>query len=186
MKARTFIAVELPSDIRHSILGLRDQLRGQTRGLRWVNEDNLHLTIRFLGNVEESKIARIEKALRPKLEIFPSFHLSFAAFGAFPNLNHCKVLWIGIQEGASSCKQLREIIDQDLVSLGFPLEGRDFSPHLTLARARENEHIRLKDDELLNTSSLGGFRVNRITLFKSDLQPTGPIHSSLAEFGLLG
>ncbi|MGQ9646471.1 MAG: RNA 2',3'-cyclic phosphodiesterase [Thermodesulfobacteriota bacterium] len=180
---RSFLAIELPEAIRRKIEEVQRELRLSHADVRWVSPENIHLTLKFFGNIDESRIDPIVRSLEGPIEATSPFSLSTHGMGAFPHLKKPRVIWMGLQEGKQDLVALQRQIDGELMKIGFEPEGRDFHPHLTLGRVRSNRGI----DELIGRmeryreEGFGDFGVERITLFKSDLKPSGPIYTRLRE-----
>ncbi|MBI4387933.1 MAG: RNA 2',3'-cyclic phosphodiesterase [Candidatus Omnitrophica bacterium] len=176
MRIRAFLAIDCKQDVQKKLISLAELLKNRSNGFRWVKEENLHMTLRFLGEVEESKIAHMELGLRQALQEFESFPIIFSGFRGFPNLSHCRVLWVDVIEGADSCRQLKKVIDESLVSFGFPKETEEFVPHMTLARLKFPQNVSL----LMPVSSPKVITmVESLVCFKSELTSSGPNYHSL-------
>src|SRR5712692_9849708 len=129
---RLFVALEIPSTVRKNLAELLKSLRAVSPQTRWVRPENLHVTLKFIGEVPEAKLADIRSALAGTLSDQP-VTLDFRGLGFFPNEKHPRVFWAGI-ETSPNLKTLAEDIDKATEKLGIPREQRSFSPHLTLAR----------------------------------------------------
>ncbi len=182
---RSFIAIELPVEVREQLLILENKLKGKLNiPASWVKPDNIHLTLKFLGNVPQEKISYIGDALTTIMQQVPPFYLELDAPGAFPNAKRPRILWVGLAGDLRELVTLHKDIDTVLNCLGFPPENRPFSPHLTLCRIRENMPATLITDigHTLNTVEVednARFQVVELTLFKSLLTPGGPIYTRL-------
>ena len=181
---RTFIAIALPRAIQSKLDEVAHSLKNeQTQAVRWVTGKNIHLTLKFLGEVEEVKIEAISQAIKVAGQHFDSFELSVSGLGTFPNLRRPRVIWVGVQ-APQALPQLANAIDLGTQSLGFPGEERPFSPHLTLGRVSQNASP-LEVQSIAQALSvarigdLGSFNVTQVTLFRSDLQPSGAIYTPL-------
>ncbi|UCG01707.1 MAG: RNA 2',3'-cyclic phosphodiesterase [Candidatus Heimdallarchaeota archaeon] len=177
---RSFICVEINnSEIVTQIEELISRIRYD--GVRPVKSYQLHLTLKFLGEVPESRIAPIKQAIQTI--DFSSFKMALEGMGCFPNLNYIRVVWIGIKEGSDSLKELANLVEEKLNPLGFPREKRRFSPHLTLARIKK---LRNADKKRLTTIiqdsktiPIGVQMVDEFILKKSTLTPKGAIYEDL-------
>ena len=129
---RLFIAIELPSEIRNALMVFLNELRDTAPRAKWLRAGNLHVTLKFLGETDEAKLPAVRKALSaiPDQE---AVTLTFRGLGFFPDGKRPRVFWVGM-EASGNLKGLAETIDQSMHRLGFPLETRPFTPHLTLAR----------------------------------------------------
>ena len=182
---RTFIAVEIPFSIQKSIQYQVDQLRnliGESP-VRWVPAKNIHLTLKFLGDVSQADVDVINEIIRIEAQTHPSFDISIGGLGSFPNSKRTRVLWIKIQ-APTELEALQREIESACTRAGFRPEIRPFSPHLTIGRVRRgvtssdqlNIHKVLSE---IKIDSLGTARVDSIHLFKSELKPSGAIYSKL-------
>jgi RNA 2',3'-cyclic 3'-phosphodiesterase len=179
-----FVAVLLPDDLR-SRLGLEiDGLRRHAPGIAWVAAENLHITLKFLGGVDEARVAEIGGALRGAATI-PAFDVSVQGLGAFPTLARPRVVWAGTA-AAPGFVRLAEGVDRALVALGFPAEARGFTPHVTLGRVREpRRNLPLAGALGAGaTRAFGTLRVARVSLMRSELSPLGARYNELAGIAL--
>lgn len=182
---RTFIALELPGEVLDQLSGLQEELKGTATGrVSWARPELMHLTIRFLGDIEERQVESITEAIERAVEGLESFELSTTGLGAFPNLHRPKILWIGI---ADSCqlKAISDRINSELKAIGIKAETKEFRPHLTICRLRERGHIKglARAAEATATSSKP-FEVKEIILFKSEVGGKSPVHTALKRFQL--
>lgn len=176
---RSFIAVNIPDELREQISGIQEQLRQTGERVSWTKPGNLHITLRFLGDVEEKRIDELAGLVTRVAGMRSKFSVSLNEVGAFPNLRRPRVLWIGIQEGAQELKRLAVDLENGLAKIGFPREARTFSAHLTIGRvkARVREPF---GDELRNIEFQSPpFPVEEICLMRSQLHPAGAIYTPL-------
>jgi 2'-5' RNA ligase len=183
---RSFLAIELPEAIRRKIEEVQKDLKLSHADVRWVNPGNIHLTLKFFGNIDESRIDPIVKSLEGPIQTTSPFSVSIRGMGSFPHSKNPRVIWMGLREGKEVLAALQKGVDGELIKIGFEPEGRDFHPHLTLGRAKSN---RGRDEliarmEKYQEEEFGNFRVERLILFKSDLKPSGPIYTLLKEMRL--
>lgn len=180
---RTFISVELPQEIQDNLKHLQDVLRASMPDVRWTKSGNIHLTLKFLGDVEVSRIDAISEALTDIARQFTSFTTSLAGVGAFPNSRKPRIIWVGLEKGADELVNMAKQIEGSMRRLGFPREKRSFRPHLTAGRIRRLEHPALMTESLERSEvgELGEFTVQRISLIKSQLDPAGSIYTTLFE-----
>jgi 2'-5' RNA ligase len=181
---RAFIAVELPLEVRKTVCAATSKLQTQIGTLvRWVPIENMHLTLKFLGDVSPSNVELLSQMLRAEMELFNCFDLHLSGLGSFPNLKRPRVIYVGMQAPAALAA-LQRGIESASSRLGYGAEARGFSPHLTIGRVKQNitateqQAIRhaLADTKI---DSLGTARVNSVELFKSDLKPTGSVYTRL-------
>jgi 2'-5' RNA ligase len=181
---RLFVAIEIEEGVAEQIVRLSNELRRrvETRApsarLTWVPRERLHLTIRFIGEVDEPRAEEIRAALASPLDT-PAFELALEGAGAFPEHGPPRVLWAGITHGARELISLEREVSSRLAQRDIPAEGRPYRPHLTLARVRDAKGLRTQTlfDGLDGT--LGASAVRTITLFQSRLSPKGPTYLPL-------
>ncbi|AQU03656.1 MAG: 2'-5' RNA ligase family protein [Dehalococcoides mccartyi] len=186
---RTFIAIELPPELKTRLASLRDALPIPSQAVKWVNPESMHLTIKFLGDTPLSQIPNIIKGLEKAAQVCYAFTLSTTRIGAFPSLSSPKVIWLGLDGEIEKLNTLFAEVEKNISGLGFPAEKRDFAPHLTLGRLKEGA---AKSDlqtaaETLKTAPpvpKTSFRALNICLFKSQLLPAGPVYTRLAQISL--
>jgi 2'-5' RNA ligase len=180
-KIRSFIALDLPEDLKKGLQNLQDKVRRHTDCVRWVKPDNIHLTLKFLGAIEESQVEPIARILENMTAGIAPFKLHVAGVGAFPNARNPKVIWVGMDDNQQRLVLFQEKLEETLAAIGFAPEKRSYSPHLTLGRVKESRAKR--DIEQLiekhKNQDMGYFTADTIVFYRSDLQPSGPIYSSL-------
>ncbi len=176
--SRLFIAIDLPDKLKQKLGRVKDSLH--ISQARWVKEENLHLTLKFLGEVKKEKIDSISNSLKSLTRDFPVFCFQTGQLGAFPNLKRARVLWIDIKEGREKVQKLAKLIENELSKLGFEKEKRNFEPHITLARLKKPELI----SQLPTVDWYYSFEVTQVIMFESLLKPTGPIYTPLYVFPL--
>lgn len=184
---RLFIAVELNPDLRQAILALQEGLKLQLapRSVRWTNPDGIHLTLKFLGDTAPDRLEEVSRGLAAAAAGFPPFQLQVAGMGCFPNPHRPRVLWVGVPEVPQALAGLQRAAELQMHKLGFPREDRPFRPHLTLGRV--SDRISTVEREQLSrvlaqtqVGNLGTVPVTEVTLFQSDLKPTGAIYTALS------
>jgi 2'-5' RNA ligase len=182
---RAFIAISLPPEVTQQLdlvlSGLKNKLPGGS--VRWIPAKNIHLTLKFLGEVSISSQEMLTKALQAESNRHASFEISVGELGVFPSLRRPQVVWIGV-EGPPELAALQHGVEAEMARLGYVPEERPFSPHLTLGRVARNaspeETHRIS--EMLGKTKvgfLGAFRVQSVHLYRSDLQPGGSIYTRL-------
>jgi len=181
---RAFIAIEIPIGIRQTVCKVTSDLRNGVGALiRWVPMENMHLTLKFLGDVAPSNVDMLSQMLRAEADLFNCFELHLTGLGSFPNLKRPRVIYIGIQAPAA-LETLHRGIESASRRLGYESEERGFSPHLTIGRVKQNiapaeqQTIR-RALEGTKIDSLGTARVDSLHLYKSDLQSTGSVYTKL-------
>ena len=182
---RTFIAVDIPTHLQQLIQQKTEPLRKAlgTSIVRWVAVENLHLTLKFLGDVSPASLDMLTQMLRAEADLVPAFDMQISGLGAFPGLKRPRVLFIGIQAPAA-LEALNRGIEAACTRLGYASEGHGFSPHLTVGRVRQD--ISPEGQQKIRTAlaqtvidSLGTARVDSVHLYKSDLKPTGSVYTKL-------
>jgi 2'-5' RNA ligase len=183
---RSFLAIELPATVQAKIGKIEEAAKATSADVRWVSPGKIHLTLKFFGNIEESKIDSIAAAIQGPIGAAKPFHLSVRGTGAFPNLRNPRVIWIGLVDGEGGLAALQKEVESSLEKIGFEPEDRPFRPHLTLGRVKSNrgKEDLIRSVEKYREEEIGTFQVERVVLFKSDLTPTGPIYTSLREIKL--
>ncbi len=181
---RAFIAVEISEAARTGVARLQEQLKTAGADVNWVEPQNLHLTLKFLGEIEESRVPELTAALSTSLQT-PPFTFTLEGTGAFPRTEHPKVLWAGINEGKEPLIELAREVEAACGRCEFPPEERPFSPHLTIGRVRSPKGLNRLVQKLQAIEFQGGkTRVRVIILFQSVLSPHGPAYTPLAELPL--
>ncbi len=183
---RSFLAIELPRTILRKIEEVQGDLRSANADVRWVSPEKIHLTLKFFGNIEESRVDPIFKSIEEPIRNRHPFSLKVQGVGAFPHLENPRVIWMGLVDGKDVLKSFQKEIEVQLIKIGFQPEERPFSPHLTLGRMRSSrgkEELARRMEERVE-EDFGDFQVERVVLFKSDLRPLGPIYTPLRELRL--
>lgn len=188
-RIRIFLSVGVGAKIRQRVLDLQGSLSETLSGVRWVDEESLHVTLLFLGEVDELdlvSICRIAKEVGKKL---PPFTMEVGGMGCFPNPRRPKVLWVGITEGGEDLQRMHESLESPLMENGcYRREERAYSPHLTLGRVTG-------EDESVNWSELlgeheswqgGTIMVEEILVMSSELRRDGPVYSVVGRAPLTG
>ncbi len=187
---RSFIAIELPEEVRRGLAKLRSEMeRAEHRFVKWVDSEGIHLTLKFLGNIPFKQVAEVTKAIEEAAQGIPPFHLEISGLGAFPNLKQPRVLWVGIGGEVDTLLRLQQNIDSALASLGFAKEERPFMPHLTLARVRQGASPmeRKNFGELaMSVTFEASYPIDAkaVSLMRSQLTPEGAIYTRLSMVGL--
>jgi len=177
---RAFIAVDLDDPVIEKVCNVVAILKSRITEIRWLRKENLHLTLKFLGNIAESQVEPITAALRHPLGLFSPCTISAKGLGVFPDFRRPKILWVGLT--GDQLVQLAAEIESALMPLGFTPENRAFTPHLTIGRWREGsrpaKNLRQEIDSL-NDFEFGACAVRQIVLFQSVLKPEGASYSEL-------
>src|SRR3989338_5342197 len=133
---RTFIAIELSEEIRNTLAQIQSHLKYASADVKWVEKDNIHLTLKFLGEVDEERCEKIKSILDEIASQTKQFEISLKDLGAFPKIDYPRVVWVGLDKGITESKELAERIDAALSEIGFQKETRPFAAHLTIGRVR--------------------------------------------------
>jgi len=184
---RTFIALDLDSEIKVRLSDLLRRLRWRgPKGITWARESGMHITLKFLGEIDEPRAARVVEAMKAAASAIPAFGLSIRGTGAFPPVPRPpRVLWIGTDEPAAFL-DLQTRLESALEALGFEPESRPFHPHLTIGRVKNPSVLGEAKAELerVKDAEFGEMTVRKITLFQSTLRPEGAVYSVIAEGAL--
>ena len=182
---RCFVAVLLPDRVRAGLAAVSAELRGRAPGLVWVQADNLHLTLRFLGEVEPATLERVREAVTVAAAAVAPFTVTLGGLGGFPPGRAPRVVWAGVVVGDAGLGALHAGLDAALLARGIPGESRAFHPHVTLARARESRGAGGLAGVLGAGPAFGEIRVAALHLMRSELHPKGARHTVLMEAPLL-
>lgn len=177
---RTFIAIELPENIKQEIERLQTPLKKTRAFVSWVRPSNIHVTLKFLGEVPEEKIDEVFDATERSVEGNKRFNMSLKNTGGFPNLRRPRVIWIGTGSGAEELFRLAERIEEEMEKIGFPREKRKFSPHFTMGRVKSAKNI----EPLVRQVKSIDFETEEIpvvevVVMRSQLHPDGAIYTPL-------
>jgi 2'-5' RNA ligase len=177
---RTFIAIEVPDEVKNVVLGYINNLSGQDKGIRWVKPEGIHITLKFLGNTDDVLSEKIIRILENIAGEFSCFQLEVSETGTFPSVNNPKVLWLGIGNGKNSLIQMSTLLENELEPLGFARENRPFHPHITIGRVKDRKTgTRIIKGFLSFDFSPVKFTVKSTVWKKSQLTPQGAIYSDL-------
>ena len=180
---RLFVAAEIPDELREAVE--RDTvapLRDHLPGARWTSADGRHLTVKFLGNVADERVADVAGAVSSAVAGHAPFEVSLNEVGAFPSLRRPRVLWIGLGAGGSDLASIAGDLDTAFERLGFAAEKRPFRCHLTLARFKTPHPVEIPAVAVPATP----FLVREVVLFRSHLHPKGARYEAVRRFSLAG
>lgn len=184
---RTFIAIELDPKLQSALHKVQDEFKKEGADVRWVKADNIHVTLKFLGEISPEKIDTVKGAMQKTFADVKPFSMGLTHLGAFPKLENPQIIWVGVTADRNSIKLIAESLEENLSKIGFKKEVRDFDPHVTLGRSRS------AINKIALTKKLKAFKfpaeplhqlVNQIVLFKSTLTPQGPVYEVLAKIEL--
>ena len=183
---RTFIAIEIPEPLKQKLDRSMGVLRSDLEDgwIRWVRLESMHLTLKFLGEIEQKQVRSIQEILEEIAARFSSFKLEIGGFGCFPNCSRPRVVWTGFEPASSELLRLQVEVASRMESIGFERERRVFHPHLTLGRVRNG--MSREDMELISRwaqdsqiGTVGRFDVEAIRLIHSVLRPDGATYTNL-------
>ena len=186
MEIRCFVALNLPPELKGRLAELEARLKEARADVSWVKPENIHLTLKFLGGVEETRIPLIKRAIQEGLHGDGPLVLSLAGLGVFPNPRSPRVIWVGVEGDTERMEKLQKRLEQALEEVGFPREARSFSPHMTLGRMRSRQGTAglMELVERLGEYRAGSIQAESIELMRSQLHPAGAIYTILESFPL--
>ena len=182
MNYRLFVCLELPSADREALGAMQGRLRKEGARVSWVSPGNIHLTLVFLGDIDEGRVSTIAGALDRAVDGVGSFEIRLGGTGGFPSLNRPRVLWVGVDGALERLRSLRARVARELSAVGCSGDSKPFSPHLTIGRVRDDRDPALRRV----TSSLAAeqitfdsFSVSEVILMRSELGPQGSRYTPL-------
>jgi len=181
---RTFIALVIPEDWKEFLGRVEGDLAARMTGLSWVKPGNMHITVRFLGDLGEDGVRRAGEAARRGAEGHATFPAGLGPLGAFPSLRRPRVLWTGLAEGAENAIALARDVNRSLTRAGFGPADKPFKPHITLARVREHAQGVEAFERYVTPAFPEVAAFDRIVVMKSDLHPAGARYTALEEIRL--
>lgn len=187
MDIRSFLAFELPREVKTVLEQLARELREYDLPVKWVKAQNIHLTMVFLGNVKPDVLAPLQERVQGLCSEFGPFSAAVGGIGTFPNRRRPRVLWLGLNGELERLSLFRDTLQRNLVPFGITVEKRPFRPHLTLGRFRKGKSSGLEEllsryGEVKSPSAM----LRELVLFRSDLKPTGAVYTRLAAWPLSG
>jgi len=186
MSIRAFIAIELDEPVRRGLADLQEDLERSGADVKWVKPANLHLTVKFLGQVEDETVRRVNEIMEKAVEGVAPFGLRIAGAGSFPRGRRPRVVWVAAHEVGSALEAIHRRLEKGLASVGVAPDGRRFVAHVTLGRVRSGRRAERLADGIDRAADreFGEVTVNALTLFESTLTPTGPIYGSIGRASL--
>ncbi|UCC80909.1 MAG: RNA 2',3'-cyclic phosphodiesterase [Candidatus Zixiibacteriota bacterium] len=179
-KIRTFIAVDLPQDAKMEVDKLTSTFRNEGRGIKWVNAENLHITLRFLGDVREEVVPRLAETIKTNIYGFGRFDLSLSGLGGFPNLRMPRVIWVDTYVGKDRLRDLATGVEMACIESKLGRSDKRFTAHLTIGRVKNPSGIDNVLKKIQGTRfETRPFNINAVTIFKSDLSPAGAKYTPL-------
>ncbi|MBN1383777.1 MAG: RNA 2',3'-cyclic phosphodiesterase [Elusimicrobia bacterium] len=181
---RLFIAVNINDENKNKIVQIQTGLKNDITDIKWVEKENLHLTLKFLGEVADGRLDALKKRIKETGSLTKDFEIDFCNLGVFPKETFSRILWIGIDKGQDGLKSLAQKLEDSLEAAGFKKEKRPFSAHLTIGRFKKPKPCKIsglpyKEEKFSET-------VEKISLVKSTLTSKGPIYEVIEGFKLEG
>ena len=185
---RCFVAIELPKEVRDGLAGLQERLHSLGRAVRWTRVEQIHLTLKFLGEVPDEKVPAVCDAATAVAARYEPFDLEVGKTGCFPPSGPARIVWAGIANAPPALIDCQEACEQAYAELGFKPEKRTYHPHLTVGRVRDTRDSRDIRAAVEGEAafSAGSFVAQELVLFQSILRPTGATHIVIARAPLGG
>ncbi len=182
-KIRTFVALDIDAETRSGIGDYIKNLKALDLDIKWVKVENIHLTVKFLGNIYPSEHDKLYKGLEMAVENINNFRLVVSGIGFFPDNRNPRVLWVGVEGDIDALKELVRNVEENLFEIGFRREERAFSPHITIGRFKSKRNAGKLSKVLADSSGMrfGEFYVSSLKVYRSNLTPAGPDYSLLKE-----
>lgn len=182
---RLFIAVPITKELKKRVAEVQEKIRKANSDIKFVEAENLHFTLKFLGETPESKLESIRKAIEIACEKFRPFDILIAGISAFPSKNYMRVIWLSVKEGYEEFERLIKTVDEELSREGFA-KDKEHIPHLTVARVRScrNKPELLKVLQNLEQTEIGKMYVSEVKLVKSTLRRAGPVYEEVYKMNL--
>jgi 2'-5' RNA ligase len=179
---RIFTAIDISDEARATVADYIENLRGAFPQIRvgWEKAEKLHLTLKFLGDIDEIRLENLIEAVGNTASQISSFRLQISDTGVFPSVRKARILWLGLKDETGELQNLNKSLEADCEQIGFAKEKRNFKPHLTIARLREpHKSKELVERHLENEFKSVEFQVSEITIYESRLQKTGSIYKAI-------
>jgi RNA 2',3'-cyclic 3'-phosphodiesterase len=185
---RAFLAIDLPESYQTGLTAVQDYLRKSGADVRWVAVDNIHLTLKFFGDIEENRVETLIATASRITRITPAFTLGVQGVGAFPGPRSPRVIWLGLTGQTDILGRLVQELEMAFAPLGFPPEKRKFAPHLTLGRVRSSQGREALSRFLQSVPlpDFTEFQVGNLVLYRSTLRPQGALYTPLNQIALGG
>ena len=183
---RAFIAIPLDSNIQHSIEHIQDHLKQTNNDVKWVKPENIHITLKFLGDVKQEQINSVKGALAIFTQNMRPFEVELSRLGAFPNIDRPRTLWVSLNDSKQRLSRIAVSLEKALDKIGFQGDQKSFSPHITIGRIRSSKNIDALSQSASNyqISENCTQTISKIILFQSTLCSEGPIYKSLYQIKL--
>jgi RNA 2',3'-cyclic 3'-phosphodiesterase len=179
---RAFIALEISPELREELKKVQKKLKQLSGEIMWIPKENMHITVRFLGNISKDQIKNVEQLTERVAKKLKSFPISLGVLGVFPYISDPKVLWAGISSGYNQVTQINTLLSKELNSMKLKVEDRHFHPHITLARIKSIKNKSILA-ELIDTIKLTTVNeeINKLILYKSELNPEQVTYTKISE-----
>ena len=180
---RTFIAVDLTGEILKELIRLQSELKKSLKGrISWVEPENIHLTLRFLGQINDEQLNQIKKIVQEIAEKIKKFNIDLGVIGAFPDVSNPRIVWVGINFGFNHLNEINAELEDKLETINFAVGEKYFHPHLTIARIKslDGENILPKITRKIRPKQLAE-TVDKLIIFQSELTPQGAKYTELFE-----
>jgi len=174
---RLFIGIPLDESVKSDIINLYDNFKAAGK-IKWVGRENLHVTVKFLGETFESAIENIKSAMDKSIVGIESFHITINKVLGFPSIKRAKVIWANVDKNAEIIEKIFMDLEDGLAGFGFAKEERKYIPHITMARVKDGMNISTISEKL---SFEYKAKIEGLVLFKSDLKPQGAVHTKIHE-----
>jgi len=178
---RVFLALDLSEEQVNGLVNLQKKLKKDFNGVKWVDSLNLHVTLKFLGEIEEYQLTSLFNRVKKTVKGFPPFDMSLKGLGFFPNSTKPRIIWVGVEQGNEYVSELWKEIEFSLQEEGFPMSQKAFTPHVTLGRIRriDKKIPVIKWINQYREFYLPPAEINHLTVYQSTLQPQGAIYTPL-------
>lgn len=183
---RIFVAVLISRDVKRRIALVQEEFKKVSPEVKWVAEENFHVTLKFLGSVESGRVDQISEAIAAAAADVEPFDIEIRGAGAFPSPTRPRTVWVGVTSGQKELAELAGQIEKQMEKLGFPREDKPFRDHITIGRVKEGRCARELAPALQEAEAgrMGIVRVDSVYVMKSELRREGPIYSVLSEVRL--
>lgn len=187
MNVRLFVAVEITGEIRKKLAEFQDKLKKVDADVGWVAPENIHITLKFIGAIDEEKIEAITNIIKDSVTHIKPFDLDYRGVGTLPTEKNPRVIFADVIDVGGVLAKIHERLDNQLMALGVEHEDRKFNAHLTVGRIKTRRNVRKLIENLnsYNGFDFGSEHVTQVVLMKSDLSPEGPIYTKLHSVDLI-
>jgi len=186
MAIRLFIAIEIEKRIKERILDFLNHLKKADAGVRWVDSENIHVTLKFLGNIDAIMLPALIKYIDNVMSCFSPFKIQIGNVGAFPTVKKPRILFVGVGDKENNLLKIFEQLEKGIEEYGIKRETKNYVGHITIGRTKSQKNLRKIMDTLQSDSDhfFGQEKVHHISLIQSELTPDGPIYATIKKFQL--